>query len=82
VAHLFTALRYKSEGRGFDSRWGHRILTCQRLIFRLIGVPLGKSVTSQRNRNAPDFVTRRYGNGNMAEHTTTWPPELASHMLL
>jgi hypothetical protein len=47
------------------------VLTCQRLMFRLIGVPLGKSVTSQRNRNAPDVVTRRYGNVNMAEHTTT-----------
>jgi hypothetical protein len=56
-------------------------LTCQRLIFRLIGVPLGKSETSQRNRNAPDVVTRRYGNGNMAEHTT-WPPELASHVTM
>ena len=22
VAHLFTALSYKPEGRGFDSRWG------------------------------------------------------------
>jgi hypothetical protein len=59
-----------------------RLLTCQRFIFRLIGLPLGKNVTSQRNRNAPDVVTRRYGNGNMAEHTTTWPPEFASHMLL
>jgi len=23
---LFEALRYKQEGRGFDSRWGHLIL--------------------------------------------------------
>ena len=23
VAHLFEAQRYKSEGRGFDSRWFH-----------------------------------------------------------
>ena len=23
VAHLVEALRYKPEGRGFDSRWGH-----------------------------------------------------------
>jgi len=23
VAQLFDALRYKPEGRGFDSRWGH-----------------------------------------------------------
>ena len=23
VAQLVEALRYKSEGRGFDSRWGH-----------------------------------------------------------
>jgi len=25
VAQLFTVLRYKPEGRGLDSRWGHRI---------------------------------------------------------
>jgi hypothetical protein len=46
-----------------------------------MGVPLEKSVTSQRERKALDVVTRRYGNGNMAAQTT-WPPELASHISL
>jgi hypothetical protein len=58
------------------------ILTCQRLIFRLIGLPLEKSVWSQRECSVPDVVSRRYGNGNMAAQTTTWPPEFASYITM
>jgi hypothetical protein len=47
VAHLVEALRYKSEGRGFNSRWCHWnfSLTCS---FRQHYVP---GVASASNRN-------------------------------
>jgi len=42
VAQLVEALCYKPEGRGFDFRWFHWILTCVCLIF---GGLSGENVT-------------------------------------
>jgi hypothetical protein len=41
-------------------------------------VPRQKSVTSQREQDVPDVVIHRYGNGNMAAQTPTWPPEIGT----
>ena len=47
VAQLVEALRYKSEGRGFDSQWFHWIFSLT-LSFRL---HYGPGVDSASNRN-------------------------------
>jgi len=47
VAQLVEALRYKSEGRGFDSRWYHWIISLTQ-SFRL---HYGPGVDSASNRN-------------------------------
>jgi hypothetical protein len=47
VAQLFEALRYKPEGRGFDSRWSHWIFSLTQ-SFRPC---YGPGVDSASNRN-------------------------------
>jgi hypothetical protein len=47
VKQLFAALRYKPEGRGFDSRWCHWNFTLTSL-FRLLHSP---GIDSSSNKN-------------------------------
>jgi hypothetical protein len=46
VAQLVEALRYKSEGRGFDSRWWH-----WNFFIDIILPHYGPAVDAARNRN-------------------------------
>ena len=47
VAQLVEALRYKSEGRGFDSRWCH----CNFSLTQSFRLDYGPGVDSASNRN-------------------------------
>jgi len=52
VAHLVEALRYKSDGRGFDSRWYHWILFIDIILpAALCPLSLTKPLTEMSTRN-------------------------------
>ena len=65
VAHLVEALRYKSEGRGFDSRWGHWLNPS--------GLIISPAVDSASNRN--EYKEYLLGSkGGQCVGLTTLPP--------
>jgi hypothetical protein len=54
VAQLVEALRYKSEGRGFDSRWSHWKLSLTKSFRSHYG--LGDDLASNRNEYQEYFL--------------------------
>ena len=67
MATLVEALRYKPEGRGFDSRWCHKNLSLKS-FFRSYS---GPGVDSASNRNKECFLG---GKGDLCVGLITLPP--------
>ena len=65
VAQLVKALRYKPEGRGFDSRWCHN--------------PSGRIMALMSNQPLTEMSTRNisWGKGGRCIELTTLPPSCA-----
>ena len=86
VDKIPVSLNSAKNNERFTCRQIH-ILTCQRLIFRWYREPATENVTSpqvspHRKSSHATMVAEtgnhyRYGNGNMADQTTTWP--LSNH---
>ena len=51
VAQLVEVLRYKSEGRGFDSRWCHGVFHLHNLSGRAMALGLTQPLTEMSTRN-------------------------------
>ena len=67
MAQLVEALRYKSEGRGFDSRWCH---------WNFSFIPSGPGIDSASNRNEYQEYFLG-GKGGRCVGLTTLPPSYA-----
>jgi len=59
VAHLVEALRYKSEGHGFDSRWRN----CNFLLTKFFRLRYGPGVGAASERNENQEYFREGGGG-------------------
>jgi hypothetical protein len=51
VAQVIEALRYKPEGRGFDSQWCHWNFHCRNPLGRTVSLGSAQLLTEMRTRN-------------------------------